>query len=264
MTICKHYVNGSCTKHNCRYQHIDHICRHHFFGTCRRTKCPLSHQYKFAKKQNTESFTPSHTQADMRIMWGESTDFDYRHDYGPRDVILVPHLLADVSVVGDVYTTLLDEMKQCQSEEVWKLWHGDTHWIADDHRKWKSMCPTFTIVVDKLQHYFRMDVKATRLNWYRDTSEWKPFHHDAAAVDEKKAKTQNMTIGISFGATRDVTFEHATTKTTVTIPLSNGITYGFGSQVNLNWRHGIPQEKEVKNEGRISIILWGWVNMNEK
>ena len=25
-----------------------------------------------------------------------------------------------------------------------------------------------------------------RFNWYRDSSEWKPFHHDAAAVKEDK------------------------------------------------------------------------------
>ena len=57
--------------------------------------------------------------------------------------------------------------------------------------------------------YFDMDVKATRLNWYRDSSEWKPFHHDAAAMKEKFARTQNFTLGVSFGAERDAAFEHA-------------------------------------------------------
>ena len=31
-----------------------------------------------------------------------------------------------------------------------------------------------------------MHVEATRLNWYRDSSEWKPFHHDAAALKPDK------------------------------------------------------------------------------
>ena len=57
--------------------------------------------------------------------------------------------------------------------------------------------------------YFEMDVKATRLNWYRDSTEWKPFHHDAAAMKEKFARTQNFTLGVSFGAERDAAFEHA-------------------------------------------------------
>jgi len=79
-------------------------------------------------------------------------------------------------------------------------------------------------------------------------------------VDPKKAATQNLTVGVSFGATRDISFEHATTKTKVNISLPNGLTYAFGSQVNIDWRHGIPQEP-TKEAGRISIIAWGWVDM---
>ena len=41
----------------------------------------------------------------------------------------------------------------------------------------------------KVLGYFGMDIKATRFNWFRDCSEWKPFHHDAAAVKPDKAKT---------------------------------------------------------------------------
>ena len=41
--------------------------------------------------------------------------------------------------------------------------------------------------LDKLQ-FCRMDVQATRLNWYRDSSEWKPFHHDAAAMKPDKVR----------------------------------------------------------------------------
>ena len=67
----------------------------------------------------------------------------------------------------------------------------------------------FSWVVEKMAAYFDMDVKATRLNWYRDSSEWKPFHHDAAAMKEKFARTQNFTLGVSFGAERDAAFEHA-------------------------------------------------------
>ena len=57
-----------------------------------------------------------------------------------------------------------------------------SHVIADDKRNWKEACPTFTYVVDRIKNYFDMDIKATRFNWYRNTSEWKPFHHDAAAM----------------------------------------------------------------------------------
>ena len=106
-----------------------------------------------------------------------------------------------------------------------------------------------------------MEVKATRFNWYKNKSEWKPYHHDAAAVDPRKMDSQNFTVGVSFGKTREIAFQHAETRTTVFIPLNNGSIYTFGKNVNTTWRHGIPQIAEKCNIdeefGRISIILWG-------
>ena len=100
--------------------------------------------------------------------------------------------------------------------------------------------------------------KFTTSSRYRDTSEWKPFHHDAAAmkpdkvsttkihfnknldhfpihqirlyiynhfrntylkaINEFQARTQNMTVGVSFGAERDAAFEHATNRCTISMP----------------------------------------------
>ncbi len=105
-----------------------------------------------------------------------------------------------------------------------------------------------------------MDIKATRLNWYQNSDQWKPFHHDAAAVKPHIAKKQNLTVGISFGAERDIAFEHAKTESVVSLPLPNGTVYAFGKDVNIMWKHGIPQidPSEKNNDGRISIIAWGW------
>ena len=109
-------------------------------------------------------------------------------------------------------------------------------------------------------------MKATRFNLYEDSSQWKPFHHDAAAVKPDKAKTQNITIGISFGLEREAAFEHAKTKTVVSLPLPNGSIYVFNKDVNIEWKHGILQMKpeNMVDEGRISIIAWGWVDMKGK
>jgi hypothetical protein len=60
-------------------------------------------------------------------------------------------------------------------------------------------------------HFFR-PLQATRLNLYRSTADWKPFHHDAAAMKAAMAKTQNFTVAVSFGVERDAAFEHAQTK----------------------------------------------------
>lgn len=79
------------------------------------------------------------------------------------------------------------------------------------------------------------------MNWYRDSNEWKPFHHDAAAIKPDKAKTQNFTVAVSFGAERDAAFEHATTKTVISMPQPNRTIYTFGKDVNIIWRHGILQ-----------------------
>jgi hypothetical protein len=156
-------------------------------------------------------------------------------------------------------------------DQLWKPWHGNTHLIADDHLRWKESCPIFNLIIDRIAKFFDMDVKATRFNLYEDLRDYKPMHFDAAAIDPKKALAQNLTVGISFGYSRSVEFEHAVTRSRVSFPLTNGTIYGFGKQVNIDWRHGIPPIKpEIINEielttpkeqtGRVSIILWGKSN----
>ena len=84
-------------------------------------------------------------------------------------------------------------------------------------------CPTFTMVIDKIKDYFDVDVKATRFNLYENSLNWKPLHHDAAAVKKDKAATQNITIGVSFGLEREAAFEHAKHRTVVSVPLPMGV-----------------------------------------
>lgn len=132
-----------------------------------------------------------------------------------RDVLVVHDLFGCADDDFNIYDSLLREIKDSGVDEdkLWQSWHGDSHMIADDKKGWKKSCPTFHMVLDKLAEYFEMDVKATRFNWYRDSSEWKPFHHDAAAVKPQFAKKQNFTAAVSFGAEREAAFEHAKTKT---------------------------------------------------
>ena len=58
------------------------------------------------------------------------------------------------------------------------------------------------------------------------------------------------------------------TKTIISMPQPNGSVYTFGRDVNIIWRHGIPQlppqkQPETAEKGRISIIAWGWIDMEE-
>ena len=50
------------------------------------------------------------------------------------------------------------------------------------------------MVLEKIVDFFKMDVKATRFNWYRDSNDWKPYHHDAAAVKPDKGIVLNITL----------------------------------------------------------------------
>jgi hypothetical protein len=160
--------------------------------------------------KNTVNFNPSHEAPQMRIIAAEKGLKKYNRRYQTRDVVMANDIFG-ASDDLTIYNKLLEEIEHSgvDNQRLWQLWHGDSHVIADDHLgQWKEKCPTFSWVVEKMAAYFDMDVKATRLNWYRDSSEWKPFHHDAAAMKEKFARTQNFTLGVSFGAERDAAFEH--------------------------------------------------------
>lgn len=269
--ICKFYMQGNCSKgKSCNFIHNKNLCKDEYFnGKCVRRRCPYKHTNKRnkRKKRNTESFKPSHKPMDMKLVIENGTGKNYNRVPISNEVIFINNLFCDVDDKL-IYNNLLDEIKNSgvKSEELWKLWHGDTHMIADDHTPWKEKCPTFNMVINRIRDYFKMDIKATRFNWYRNSDEWKPYHHDAAAIKPDKAKKQNFTVAVSFGSEREASFEHAKTRTKISIALPNGSTYIFCKDVNIEWRHGILQVPPEKrhDEGRISIIAWGKVNMIDK
>lgn len=206
-------------------------------------------------KRNTESFKPNHNRTDMRIMSvvaGET----YSEKCYNNDVIIVHDLFKKSD---HLYDKLYKEVNNSETF-LFKLWHGDTHYIVDDKLNWKDSCPTFNVVLERIKKYFGVEIKATRFNYYKDTSQWKPFHHDAAALKPDKAKEQNITIAVSFGTTRDIAFEHAKHRTKISMPIGDCQAYVFNKDVNIEWRHGILQEKVSRDDGRISIIVWGKKN----
>ena len=215
------------------------------------------------RRRNTTNFKPSHEPVDMRIVVENNND-KYTKQVTSRDIILIKDFFKKEE---NIYEKLNNEIKNSglKSEELWKSWHGDSHFIADDHINWKNKCPTFQYVLTKIAEYFDMDIKATRLNFYTDSKEWKPFHHDAAAIKEDKANTQNITVAVSFGLEREVAFQHAKNYSVISTPIDDGSIYVFCKDVNIIWKHGIRQMKDEDyiNKGRYSIIAWGWRKMIE-
>jgi hypothetical protein len=95
-------------------------------------------------------------------------------------------------------------------------------------------------VLHAMADYFGVEpsAKATRFNWYKDASDWKPLHHDSAAFNPQRARSQNLTIGISFGAERELAFLHARTGARIALPCPNGSLYAFGRDVNMYCARG--------------------------
>jgi hypothetical protein len=123
---------------------------------------------------------------------------------------------------------------------------GNGHLIVNDRdSRWQQAqargeAPMYTAVHARIEEWFQMKIQGKRYNHYRDMTNWKPFHHDSAALDKDAGKgkggggkggggkggggkggggkgggrphmceSQNMTVGVSFGEARQAAFEWA-------------------------------------------------------
>lgn len=234
--------------------------------------------------RNTASFDPMSTltRPSLRVLtappharvYPVETRGRLKHD----DVVIVPELFGAEND-WSIYHKLIEEMtslQQCADEppgrksSAWISWHEGSHLITKNPHKSK----TFNMIRNRIMEYFNMesDPSASRFNWYRDTKDWKPFHHDSAAFNKDRAESQNITVGVSFGCTRELAFMHAKdSKQRVYFPQVNNMAFSFGRDANINWKHGInamsvdeihemAQRLGDENKGRISIIIWGKVS----
>jgi len=217
--------------------------------------------------RNTESFDPASTlvRPALRVWVGSKSDKKFTKPLKHDDVVIIPELFGPESN-WDIYYKLVSEMRTLQANNVkgseWQSWHEGAHLISKN----PVGSETFEMVIEKLCEYFSIRRKSvgTRFNWYRDSSDWKPFHHDSAAYNPKRAKDQNITVGVSFGARRELAFLHATPqqngdKCKIYFPQTNNGVFSFGRDVNIQWKHGVNalSEEEQDGKGRISIVLWG-------
>lgn len=254
--VCKFFLQNKCTKgDNCLYKHIE--------------KTEHQKKKKTRKiKKNTESFEPiNNSVADIRIVYHNKKEETFNKKLTKNDLIIVNNIFNDYHE-KEIYNKLMNEIQSCgiDMNTLLKLWHGNdkiegTHYIADDKLFWKEKCPTFNMVLTRIKNYFNINIKSSRFNLFTDTHQWKALHFDASAVKPHIAKIQNFTLAVSFGAAREIILERDTShKTKVAIPIDDGVVYGFTHEINCSWRHGVLQDIEKKDEGRISIIAWGWMD----
>jgi hypothetical protein len=93
------------------------------------------------------------------------------------------------------------------------------------------------------------------------------FLLSTSAFNPARAKTQNITVGVSFGATRELAFlraDNSANPCRIYFPQTNNGVFTFGRDVNIHWKHGINAVLEHDGKGRISIILWGLINAVEE
>jgi len=222
----------------------------------------VGHTIKRAKAgRNSDSFEPESTfvRPEMRIKFGPTMRM-YNKPLKHDDVIVVPEFFCKEDDFS-IYYKLINEMRQLQArgqrQSEWISWHEGCHLISKNPKG----CPTYEMVLERTSEYFNIQrgTEGTRFNWYRDSSDWKPFHHDSAAFNPERAKNQNITVGISFGAERELAFLHAKNRSRIYMPQTNGMLFSFGRDVNIKWKHGINAlpKSEWSGVGRISIVVWG-------
>jgi hypothetical protein len=171
--------------------------------------------------RNTESFDPRSTlvRPDLRIIIGKPSGEKWGKQLKHDDVVIVPNFICQEDD-WTIYNKLIHEMREIQGQHVkgseWISWHEGAHLISKNPTQSK----TFQEILTKMKDYFGISNESagTRFNWYRDSADWKPFHHDSAAFNPERARNQNITVGVSFGVTRELAFLHAKSNTRLYFP----------------------------------------------
>lgn len=150
-----------------------------------------------------------------------------------------------------ILTALTEDLKKNRDDKM-------TNWSKHFKHENPDFSPTFQDIVNKMADYFDLEVYATRLNFYPNSTSWKPFHHDSHAY-EGREKREDFTTGASFGASRELVFLHPPSGRTFAFPQSNGDIFAFNNKVNKKFQHGVPKStvRGVKSGPRFSIIAWG-------
>lgn len=269
---CKFFLKGNC-KHgdNCKFSHSTNS--DYAIVTSNQSQpgniVNIGRNSKKKKPKNTVHFEPITKPVNLRLSLSLSKD-KLSTDIYNRDVLLAPCIFNDFAPY-EIHDRLVNEIQSCDidPERLLKLWHGNdvipgTHYIANDRTNWKKQCPTFEMVINKLCDYFNVIPRATRLNWYQQHTQHKPLHWDQNRFDEETAKKQNITIAVSFGQTREILLQNDKHPDVfISTPSHDGEVYTFTHDINCTWKHGVHIGLPEERSSRISIIIWGQMDIKE-
>ncbi|ETO16400.1 hypothetical protein RFI_20936 [Reticulomyxa filosa] len=137
--------------------------------------------------------------------------------------------------------------------------YGMVDWSQHLKHENPTFSKTFNDVIQQLSDYFSCKIYASRLNYYRNGNDWKPFHHDSHAYCPHNNDKEDLTIGASFGMKRELEFKHVKSQEIFNIPQYNNDVFAFTTIVNDKFQHGVPKAKTNQSsiKQRFSIIVWG-------
>lgn len=167
-------------------------------------------------------------------------------------------------------------------------WHGSRHQGiqfegAGARHDDPGAPPALREAVARMEDAFGIRASASRLNCYRSNKDYKPLHYDRGRDSQG---VPQMTVGASFGATRDLSFVHVASGVTTVFPQRNGDVFAFTPEINQVFMHGVPKvgcgrgrgasrsgwdawQRDANGAGgdatggteedgpRVSLIIWG-------
>merc|ERR1712228_1012452 len=112
-------------------------------------------------------------------------------------------------------------------------------------------------IIDELCRFYECDLIVCSMNYYKNGDDFAKFHFDKYKYHKNHQNKPDITIGASFGASRDLAFEScANKKCKIVLQQNNGDLFSFSDVVNEKFRHSVPKISDYPKE-RISIIVWG-------
>jgi len=182
-----------------------------------------------------------------------------RPEYGPEDCFFLPAF----ACAHDDFSLARRLREELPEGKDFGDWHGARHHAlhvgGDEARQTNRACipQAWQETVRRLEEAFDMTAAAIRLNLYRSTADYKPMHQDRGRDDEG---VPQVSVGVSFGITRELVFQHIQTGLTMSFPQRNGDVFVFTPEVNNVFTHGVAKTRSVPPEGdgiRLSFVIWG-------